>query len=126
MNKLIVSYLLVTVYIVALFRPLMPIVDYYIHYDYIAEKLCENRNKPILACNGKCYLAKEIQKTLPESPIENNSKIPKIDVEKFPVTQLEQFDYKLVSGTSKNLEVQAHISHYTQEYLFSLLRPPQV
>lgn len=28
---------------------------------YIAEKLCENRDKPMMHCNGKCYLAKKIK-----------------------------------------------------------------
>jgi len=29
--------------------------------NYIAAKLCENRNKPWLHCNGKCYLMKKIK-----------------------------------------------------------------
>jgi len=29
--------------------------------SYIATKLCENRNKPWLHCNGKCYLMKRIR-----------------------------------------------------------------
>lgn len=29
--------------------------------NYIASKLCENRNKPWLHCNGKCYLLKKIK-----------------------------------------------------------------
>jgi hypothetical protein len=29
--------------------------------NYIATKLCENRNKPWLHCNGKCYLMKKIK-----------------------------------------------------------------
>lgn len=28
---------------------------------YIAEKLCENRDKPWLHCNGKCYFMKKIK-----------------------------------------------------------------
>ena len=31
-----------------------------VHYDYIVEQLCENRDKPVLACNGKCYLGKQL------------------------------------------------------------------
>ena len=27
-----------------------------IAHDYIVNELCENREKPILTCNGKCYL----------------------------------------------------------------------
>lgn len=29
--------------------------------NYIATKLCENRNKPWLHCNGKCYFMKKIK-----------------------------------------------------------------
>ena len=29
--------------------------------NYIAANLCENRNKPWLHCNGKCYLMKKIR-----------------------------------------------------------------
>ncbi|MGZ3751254.1 MAG: hypothetical protein ACXVB0_23655 [Mucilaginibacter sp.] len=32
-----------------------------INKNYIAAKLCENRNKPWLHCNGKCYLMKKIK-----------------------------------------------------------------
>ncbi len=32
-----------------------------INQNYIASKLCENRNKPWLHCNGKCYLMKKIK-----------------------------------------------------------------
>jgi hypothetical protein len=29
--------------------------------NYIATNLCENRNKPVMQCNGKCYLAKKLK-----------------------------------------------------------------
>ncbi len=29
--------------------------------NYIASKLCENRDKPWMHCNGKCYFAKKIK-----------------------------------------------------------------
>lgn len=37
-------------------------IDYAIRYDYISKELCENKSKPELLCNGKCYLTKEIAK----------------------------------------------------------------
>lgn len=35
-------------------------LDYQLRKDYIISTLCENRNRPKLNCNGKCYLAKRI------------------------------------------------------------------
>jgi len=32
-----------------------------LNQSYITAKLCENRNKPFLHCNGKCYLMKKIR-----------------------------------------------------------------
>ncbi|TMU56463.1 hypothetical protein [Flagellimonas algicola] len=46
-----------------LVRPLWPIVEYVVNYNYIATVLCENKEKPQLQCNGKCYLAKQLEKS---------------------------------------------------------------
>jgi len=35
-------------------------LDFEIRRDYIISNLCENRNRPMLNCNGKCYLAKRL------------------------------------------------------------------
>jgi len=34
---------------------------YELNKNYIAAKLCENRNKPWMHCNGKCYLMKKVK-----------------------------------------------------------------
>ncbi len=39
-------------------KPLYPIAEYITNYDYIVNNLCENKNKPALNCDGKCYLSK--------------------------------------------------------------------
>jgi hypothetical protein len=35
-------------------------LDFEIRRDYIVANLCENRNRPMMNCNGKCYLAKKL------------------------------------------------------------------
>lgn len=37
----------------------MPVFEYLANYKYISEELCENKDKPELECNGKCYLIKQ-------------------------------------------------------------------
>lgn len=44
------------------FRPLVPLVEYAVNYDYISEVLCINKNNAELRCNGKCYLRKQLSK----------------------------------------------------------------
>ncbi|CAM3478382.1 hypothetical protein [Zobellia roscoffensis] len=52
-------------------KPLWPVAEYIANYDYIKNVLCVNKDKPMLNCDGKCYLAKQLAK---ES--EENSKNP--------------------------------------------------
>lgn len=35
---------------------------YHFNKEYITAKLCENRTKPELKCNGHCYLSKQLKK----------------------------------------------------------------
>lgn len=46
-----------------LVRPVIPVADYIINYDYITKVLCVNKAKPMMHCNGKCHLMKELAKT---------------------------------------------------------------
>jgi len=49
--------------------PILLQISYTINQQYITEKFCENKTKPELQCNGKCHLAKQMQKiTQQESP----------------------------------------------------------
>jgi hypothetical protein len=38
-------------------------VNFYLNQKEIAEKECENKNRPEMHCNGKCYLAKKLKKS---------------------------------------------------------------
>lgn len=37
-------------------------VGFEFNKNYIAATLCENRDKPVLQCNGKCYLSKQLKR----------------------------------------------------------------
>lgn len=47
---------------------LVPVVylDFELRKEYIVKNLCENRFKPQLHCDGKCYLAKTLNKIAEE------------------------------------------------------------
>lgn len=58
-----------------LLKPVLPVFDYFFNYDYITNELCENKDKPIMGCNGKCYLMKELAKASEtEKPISSDKK----------------------------------------------------
>lgn len=52
----------------------MPYVEYILNKDYIANYLCINKDNPSNCCEGKCYLEKQIMKSLePVESAENNT-----------------------------------------------------
>lgn len=112
--------------IIILLKPFWPIVEYTLNYDYIVENLCENKEKPILKCNGKCYLAKQIAKELEE---ESEKKPFKTKVFKLKLPIINWFDIQNVSHQNIDYVVHAYKLHYTiKSVLFTSkkLRPPEL
>jgi len=54
--------LVIPLIFIMLVKPLWPVAEYIVNYDYIVTNLCENKNRPQLQCDGKCYLAKMFAK----------------------------------------------------------------
>ncbi|MCU0352230.1 MAG: hypothetical protein MUD08_00605 [Cytophagales bacterium] len=46
-------------------------VSFKLNQGYIAAKLCENRAKPKMRCNGKCYLAKKLKQAEQQQQADN-------------------------------------------------------
>jgi hypothetical protein len=78
-----------TVFLLALLmflKPILPVVEYVVNYEYISKVLCVNKDKPMLHCNGKCQLMKELAKASEnEKPISDK----KIVAQEFEVLFFE-------------------------------------
>jgi len=125
-KKLIFTHLFLNLYLLALVQPALPIIEYFVNYDYISSELCENKDKPILTCNGKCYLEKQVEKQLDIDHNQETPKPPKIDLEKFITIKSKQFRYSLLD---ENKKLKSPISLNTLEdkiILLSILKPPIV
>jgi hypothetical protein len=61
MLQRITAYLLIVSLVAANFSRLFVYAGFELNKDYIAANLCENRDKPQLHCNGKCYFMKKIK-----------------------------------------------------------------
>ena len=67
--------LVVIIALALFFKPLLPVAEYIINYDYITKVLCINKAQPKLQCNGKCHLMKELaNESENEKPISSNKK----------------------------------------------------
>lgn len=108
-----------------LVRPIIPVVEYVMNYDYISKVLCENKAKPELKCNGKCQLMKELAKASEEEkPLSQEKKQFKTETEVLFLFDFETFDF-----TFFNLQNATSISdHYINLYAlleeFSVFHPP--
>jgi len=57
------------------------LIDYQLNKEYITNTLCENRDKPMMHCNGKCRLMKKMQQAekkeqaIPNGKPGNNSDV---------------------------------------------------
>ena len=90
-------------FILALFlfvKPIIPVFEYIVNYDFIIKELCENKEKPELACNGKSHLMKELAKANDsDKPLSTDKKeankqpIEVLFLEKFPV-DFQLFTYR--------------------------------
>lgn len=126
MKKLIITHLLLNLYLLVLVQPALPVIEYLINYDYIVSELCENREKPVLACNGKCYLGDQVEKQLDLDSKQQKPLPPKFDTEKF-ISLLVTFNQELDAfeeASSNNPDAFNSIKEET--YRTSLLRPPIV
>ena len=78
--KRLFSISMLSVILMQTFSTLIIIADYQLNKNYIAQNLCENKNKPQLHCNGKCQLNKQLQKqdkneNAPFNPIKEKNQI---------------------------------------------------
>ncbi|MFD0793300.1 hypothetical protein ACFQZX_06695 [Mucilaginibacter litoreus] len=61
MLQRITAYLLIVAMVSANFSRFFIYAGFELNRNYIATKLCENRDKPQLHCNGKCYFMKKLK-----------------------------------------------------------------
>ena len=76
-------------------RPIIPVIEYIVDYDYISKVLCINKDKPELKCNGQCHLSKEMKKMLPVDLQDEQPALPTIDFDKYSITPITICQYKI-------------------------------
>jgi len=124
--KKLLSILLLIVYVSILFRPIYPYLEYAINKDYIAQVLCINKDEPVLQCDGKCHLKKEIEKAN-DSNENSDSSVPsrKISIKETLFTHLTVNSSKSTDElTTKNrLRSSSFLNEY-EVYIDIEIPPP--
>ncbi|AZA61508.1 hypothetical protein [Chryseobacterium indoltheticum] len=105
-------------------RPVLPMLNYVINYDYIVKNLCENRKIVESDCKGKCFVKKELAKTEKESNNAQNIKIAGLDVflshDILSFSNIDKADLKSEKPNSN------HVQLHSSEYFSRIFHPPLV
>jgi hypothetical protein len=90
--------------------------------EYIAAKLCVNKDKPQMHCNGKCYLAKKI-KQAEEKEKSQERQAQKNQFQEAFITQNNRIIF-----TARLLRVikLPYLSSAPQQHAADIFQPPQV
>ncbi len=108
-----------------LLKPVLPVVDYIVNYEYISKVLCVNKAKPKLQCNGKCHLMKELAKTSEsETPISSNKKIASHELEVLFCAEIKSFKITCLFFYKKQIPNNNYSDFYSYLNSDSVFRPP--
>jgi len=122
MLKRLTAWLLIFTVLSANYSRLFVYAGFEMNHKYIATKLCENRNKPWMHCNGKCYLMKKL-KQLNERQATNERETQKNLFQEAYYTNNEAI--KFYTSLLQTLHDPYKISGFSNGHL-SVFRPPQL
>ncbi len=108
-----------------LIKPVLPVLDYALNYDYISKVLCVNKDKPKLKCNGKCHLMKELAKASDaENPIPNDKKNSSKTLEILFFQEMESFEFEPNNCFFKGNLNASFVNLYSFSNIKSIFHPP--
>lgn len=107
-------------YVLAMLKPVMPVFEYVINQDYIAEYLCINKDKPEMDCNGKCYLMQKIQKENEEK----KQNLPAINLKDYPIGFVNIISCHFKSPEITKIETFDYLNLYNKSFFTPVFHPP--
>jgi len=114
-------------YLMAMVRPMMPIIEYYMNYDYIANELCINKDKPYLECNGRCYVNAAMKRIFPNGNDGKPVSTVPFNMQDYPISTLDFYTYEnpilVDTDFSKNPDFANHF--VINLYSNSIFKPPR-
>jgi hypothetical protein len=125
MLKKIAAYFLIFSLLAINFSRFFIFAGFELNKNYISTKLCENRDKPWLHCNGKCYFAKKIKQAQEnerkEAAKDNFSRLEvSFFQEPFKLTFIEP----IILNDNNSIFPQ-YTYQYSTHFIDAIFRPPK-
>lgn len=122
------NVILIVASLIMLTKPLWPVVEYVVNYDYIVNVLCENKDKPEMQCNGKCHLTKELAKEAgAEDKNPFNNKTSKTEIPQFIISEnISEFAFASETeiASLENIGYKPNLN--SSLFTSKILHPPQL
>lgn len=111
--------------IALILKPILPVVDYIVNYEYISKVLCENKDKPKLKCNGKCHLIKQLAKAADaENPKSSDKKQNTPIQEVLFFKEIKSFSIVSFSFSTESKINSSYLELYSYLNTNSVFHPP--
>ncbi|MGH2622203.1 MAG: hypothetical protein ACRDE7_00885 [Sphingobacterium sp.] len=111
--------------VLVLTKPFFPILFYCANMDYIKEYFCINQDKPMLHCDGTCYLAKKIAEAKKK---QQSERVPtdNTDNKMVQVDWVVSFNFNFPNLILQDTPTQQNLSiAFNPVFLDNLYHPPQ-
>lgn len=115
----------VIILLVLFLKPIFPVIDYAVNYEYISKVLCINKAKPELKCNGKCHLMKELAKASEDDkPISSDKKQGSNPFVDLFVTEADSFNFLFFQNSATKELNCSYANLYSQLDSYAIFHPP--
>lgn len=120
-----VKKIAVIIIIVLFLKPVFPVIDYMVNYDYISTVLCINKDKPELHCNGKCQLMKELANAADDDkPISTNKKTNTNTLNDLFVQEVNEYVFMTANKPVEYILNSKYTNLYSHLEVYSIFHPP--
>ena len=120
-----IAYLLLFAIMLPTLSPWGTVAYFNINRAYIARVLCENRDRPKLNCNGKCYLARKLKQQQEKKDKETTERVSNTPIAHLFCLTVSHFLFIPSSFTQKIKPVFGYLISIYNSPISGLLRPPQ-
>lgn len=119
-ENIIVSALLILMIIRMMAMP-VACISYSLNKNYIAKKLCVNRYRPSLKCNGQCFFKKQLEKANENERKDNDGPVKAFSLDYFE--ELTVFSFP-ASHFNSMMAYKTHPESYQSFYYSTIFHPP--
>jgi hypothetical protein len=120
-----IAYLLLFAIMLPTLSPWGTVAYFNINRNYIAKVLCENRDRPQLNCNGKCYLAKKLKQQQDKKDKETTERVSNSPVAHLFCLSLSHFLFTPDCFIQTIKPAFGYLVRIYSSLISGILRPPQ-